>query len=218
MTKISASILSADFTSLGEDCRNVLDAGADMLHFDVMDGRFVPNISYGEPVLQSLHRAMPEVFYDVHLMVEEPLRHVPAFAAAGASIITFHLEAAGENTGALISAINALGCGAGLSVRPGTPIQAVYPYLEKLALVLVMSVEPGFGGQDFQPAALARLEALRSECARRGVAPYLEVDGGINAATGRQCLAAGANLLVMGSALFGAAERKALIADLKTAR
>lgn len=217
MTKISASILSADFTSLGDDCRNVLDAGADMLHFDVMDGRFVPNISYGAPVLQSLHRAMPEVFYDVHLMVEEPLRHVSAFAAAGASIITFHLEAAGEGTGAVISAINDLGCGAGLSVRPGTPIEAVYPYLEKLALVLVMSVEPGFGGQDFQPAALARLAALRSECARRGVAPYLEVDGGINAATGPQCLAAGANLLVMGSALFGAADRKALLATLKTA-
>lgn len=206
MTKISASILAADFAALGADCRRVLAAGADMLHIDVMDGHFVPNISLGVPVLQSLHQALPDAFYDVHLMIDEPARYAPAFAAAGADLITFHLEAVADaaTVEKTIAAIRACGCRVGLSLRPGTPVEAVYPYLSQLDLLLVMSVEPGFGGQSFLPGAPARLAALNAERARQNATCVLEVDGGINAETAPLCTAAGADWLVAGVALFGA--------------
>ena len=137
MTQLSPSILAADFARLGEECRQVLDAGADMLHFDVMDGCFVPNISFGVPVLQSLHKALPDAFYDVHLMIRRPLDYVEPFVKAGASCITFHLESESD-PGETIDAIHAAGCKAGLSIKPGTPAQAVLPYLDRLELVLVM--------------------------------------------------------------------------------
>ncbi|MBQ5754557.1 MAG: ribulose-phosphate 3-epimerase [Oscillospiraceae bacterium] len=215
MTQVSPSILSASFCHLEQDCRAVLDAGADMLHYDVMDGHFVPNISFGVPVLKSLHAGLPEAFYDVHLMITDPLFYAEAFAKAGADLITIHLECDSpiEET---LDKIHALGCKAGLSVKPGTPVQEVFPYLDKLDLVLVMSVEPGFGGQKFMPSALEKLAALKAECAARGLSPWLEVDGGVDDTTAPLCVEAGANLLVAGSAVFGAKDPAAAVARLKS--
>ena len=211
MTKVAASILSADLANLQSDCTRLLDAGADLMHFDVMDGHFVPNISYGAPVLKCLHAALPEVYYDVHLMISEPARYAPDFAKAGANLITFHLEAVPDAVGETIDAIRATGCQVGISIRPGTPVEAVYPYLDAVDLVLVMSVEPGFGGQKFMPSALGKLRWLKAEKDRRGLKFLLEVDGGVDAATAPQCVAAGADVLVAGSAIFGAADPAAAV-------
>ena len=144
MAIVSPSILSADFGKLGADCRMVLDAGAQMLHYDVMDGHFVPNISFGVPVLKSLHKNLPDAFYDVHLMISHPLQYAEAFIKAGATLYNFHLECE-DDIQATIDAVRALGCKVGLTIKPGTEPQALAPYLDQLDLVLVMSVEPGFG-------------------------------------------------------------------------
>lgn len=205
MAIISPSILSADFCRLAEDCRLVLDAGASMLHFDVMDGHFVPNISFGVPVLASLHRGMPSAFFDVHLMISHPLAYVDAFAKAGADLVNFHLESEDE-PGAVLAAIRAAGCKTGMTIKPGTPAEALLPWLDQLDLVLVMSVEPGFGGQKFQASALYKLEALKKEREARGLSFLLEVDGGVNAETAPFCVEAGADVLVAGSAVFAAAD------------
>ena len=214
MAMVSPSILSADFAHLGSDCRTVLDAGAQMLHYDVMDGHFVPNISFGMPVLKSLHKALPDAFYDVHLMIDDPLTYAEPFAKAGASLITFHLEC-GCDTAATLARIKALGCKTGLSVKPHTSVQALFPYLDQLDLALVMSVEPGFGGQKFMPMALDKIRALREEIDRRGLSCLVEVDGGVDAVTGPACVEAGADVLVAGSAVFGAADPAAAVAGLK---
>ena len=205
MAIISPSILSADFCRLAEDCRLVLDAGAAMLHFDVMDGHFVPNISFGVPVLASLHRGMPSAFFDVHLMISHPLAYVDAFAKAGADLVNFHLESEDE-PGAVLAAIRAAGCKTGMTIKPGTPAEALLPWLDQLDLVLVMSVEPGFGGQKFQASALYKLEALKKEREARGLSFLLEVDGGVNAENAPFCVEAGADVLVAGSAVFAAAD------------
>ena len=191
MTTISPSILSADFSHLGADCRMVLDAGAQMLHYDVMDGHFVPNISFGVPVLKSLHKALPDAFYDVHLL-------------------NFHLEC-DDDIQETIDAIKAQGCKVGMTIKPGTPVEELGYYLDQLDLVLVMSVEPGFGGQKFMPSALDKLRWLKAEKDRRGLKFLLEVDGGVDAATAPQCVAAGADVLVAGSAIFGAADPAAAV-------
>ena len=162
MTIVSPSILSADFTKLGADCQMVLDAGAQMLHYDVMDGHFVPNISFGVPVLKSLHKGMPAAFYDVHLMISHPLAYAEPFAKAGSTLQNFHLECE-DDIQATIDAIKAQGCKVGLTIKPGTAPEALSPYLDQLDLVLVMSVEPGFGGQKFMPSALEKLRWLREE-------------------------------------------------------
>ena len=210
MTKIAASILSADFANLKHDCTRLLEAGVDLMHFDVMDGHFVPNISYGAPVLKCLHAAMPDVYYDVHLMISDPARYAADFASAGASLITFHLEAVPDTAEEVIAAIRAAGCQVGISIRPGTPVEAVFPYLGVVDLILVMSVEPGFGGQKFIPTTVSRVAAIKAECDRRGVSPRIEVDGGINTETASLCAQAGASVLVMGSAFFKAQDRAAL--------
>lgn len=215
MVKLSPSVLSADFARLGADCQEVLDAGADMIHFDVMDGHFVDNLSFGLPVLSGLRKALPDAFFDVHLMITHPLAYAKAFAEAGANCITFHVEA-GDSVRATVAAINALGCGAGLAINPNTPVEAVFPYLEDLSLVLVMGVTPGHGGQDFQPDSLEKLRRLRSECSRRSLNPYLSVDGGVKAeTTAPQCVEAGANLLVAGSAIFCAADKAEAVRSFK---
>ena len=214
MTQLSPSILSADFARLGSDCASVLEAGADMLHFDVMDGHFVPNISFGLPVLKCLRKALPEAVLDVHLMISDPLTYVPEFVKAGATIITFHYECGKVQETS--DAIHSLGCKAGLSIKPGTPAEVLLPYLKELDLVLVMSVEPGFGGQKFMPMALDKLRFLRAACAEQGAAPWLQVDGGIDlSGTGAACVEAGANLLVAGSAVFGAADPGAAVRALR---
>lgn len=210
MAIISPSILSADFCRLEEDCRLVLDAGAEMLHFDVMDGHFVPNISFGVPVLASLHRGMPSAFFDVHLMISHPLAYVDAFAKAGAGLINFHLESE-DDPGAVLDAIRAAGCKAGMTIKPGTPAEDLSTWLDRLDLVLVMSVEPGFGGQKFQSSALRKLEALKAEREARGLPFLLEVDGGVNAETAPFCVEAGADVLVAGSAVFSAADPAAAV-------
>lgn len=201
MVQVAPSILSADFANLERDCRKVVSNENPMLHFDVMDGVFVPNLSIGIPVLQSLKKALPEAVYDVHLMIIDPLRYVPQFAGAGADYITFHLEAqsAVPETAA---AIRAAGAKVGLSLRPGTPVEDIFPYLHQIDMVLVMSVEPGFGGQAFMPEAVQRIAALRAEAQRLGTPLLIEVDGGIDADTAPGCARAGADILVAGSSVF----------------
>lgn len=216
MTIVSPSILSADFTKLGADCRMVLDAGAQMLHYDVMDGHFVPNISFGVPVLKSLHKGMPAAFYDVHLMISHPLAYAEPFAKAGATLQNFHLECE-DDIQQTIDAIKAQGCKVGLTIKPGTAPEALAPYLDQLDLVLVMSVEPGFGGQKFMPAAVEKIAAIRAEAQRRGLSTDIEVDGGIDAATAPLCAAAGANVLVAGSAVFGAKDPAAAMSAIRAA-
>ncbi|MBQ7678159.1 MAG: ribulose-phosphate 3-epimerase [Lachnospiraceae bacterium] len=215
MAKVSPSVLSADFAKLGEDCRKVLDAGADMIHFDVMDGDFVDNISIGIPVLQCLKAALPDAYMDVHLMITDPLRYVKEFADAGADCISFHVEAASDIL-ATIAAIDALQKDAGLVVNPNTPVESAFPYLDDLALVLVMGVVPGHGGQAFRPETLDKIRALRSECDRRGLSTDISVDGGVKlSTTAPQCVEAGATILVAGSAIFGADDIAAAGAEFK---
>lgn len=211
MTKVAASILSADFANLHKDCTRLLEAGADVMHFDVMDGHFVPNISYGAPVLTCLHAALPDVFYDVHLMISDPARYAADFAKAGADLITFHLEAVPDTVEEVIAAIRATGCQVGISIRPGTPVEAVFPYLGVVDLILVMSVEPGFGGQKFLPTTPARIAAIRAERTRLGCNTLIEVDGGINTVTGPQCIEAGVDWLVAGNSLFRTEDPAAVV-------
>ena len=215
MAMVSPSLLAADFACLGTECRKVLDAGAQWLHFDVMDGCFVPNISFGVPVLAGLRKALPDAFFDVHLMIRDPLAYIEPFAKAGASLITFHLES-DSDVGATLAAIKAAGCKAGISIKPATPVSALEPWLDQLDLVLGMCVEPGFGCQSFMPGALDKLSALAQEKRRRGLPFLLEVDGGVDEASGTAaaCVNAGAEVLVAGSAVFRAADPAAAVAGL----
>ena len=214
MTTISPSILSADFSKLGADCRMVLDAGAQMLHYDVMDGHFVPNISFGVPVLKSLHKALPDAFYDVHLMISHPLQYAEPFIKAGATLYNFHLECE-DDIQATIDAVRALGCKVGLTIKPGTPAQALAPWLEQLDLVLVMSVEPGFGGQKFMADMMPKVQEIRRYIDAMNPGCELEVDGGVDPSTCKICVASGANVLVAGSAVYKAADIPARIRELR---
>ena len=217
MIKIAPSILSADFSRLGNEITDIRSGGADYIHFDVMDGEFVPNISIGIPVLKSL-RKITDMFIDVHLMITTPLRFAKAFCDAGADLVVFHVEADSyQNISDAIDVVKAQGKKVGLAVKPRTPAAVLYPFIERLDLVLVMTVEPGFGGQSFMPDQLPKIKELRHEIERRGLDCELEVDGGVDSVTAKLCKAAGANVLVAGSAVFGKADRAAQIAAIRNA-
>lgn len=217
MVKIAPSILSADFARLGEEVREIKDAGADYVHFDVMDGLFVPNISIGIPVLKSLRKAT-DMFIDVHLMIERPMRYVEQFCHAGADLVNVHVEAdSGENIRAAIDLAKKLGKRTGVTLKPRTPAEAAAPYLELVDLVLVMTVEPGFGGQSFMHDQLPKISALRRMIDSVNPGCELEVDGGVDGTTAKLVKEAGANVLVAGSAVFGKADRAAAIHAIRNA-
>lgn len=197
---LAPSILSADFKILGEQLKVTEAAGAEYIHFDVMDGMFVPSISFGMPVLASI-KGYTEQTLDVHLMVTEPIRYIEDFVKAGADIITVHLEAC-EDLQATVDKIHAAGGKVGISIKPKTPVEALVPYLEQAEMFLIMSVEPGFGGQAFIPESLDRIRELRSLLDEKGLAADIEVDGGIYHKNVAEVLAAGANVMVSGSGVF----------------
>ena len=213
MIKIAPSILSADFAKLGEEIKTI--ESADYLHFDVMDGLFVPNISIGLPVLESV-RKFTDMTLDAHLMIDAPARYARRFAESGADIVTFHVEAeTPANITQALRDVQRFGKKAGLVVKPDTPAQALEPYLSMLDIVLVMTVEPGFGGQAFIGEMLPKITELRRMINERGQNCELEVDGGINPETAKLCIAAGANVLVAGSDIFKSADRRARIENLR---
>ena len=206
-------MLAADFTKLGEELADIERAGADMVHLDVMDGVFVTNISFGLPVIEAL-RKKSEMVFDVHLMIVEPERYADRFMDAGADILTFHYEAC-KDSAALLDKIRARGVKAAISIKPKTPAEDIFPLLDKCDMVLVMTVEPGYGGQSFMPDMLPKVKAIREEADRRGLALDIQVDGGINPETAKLCREAGANVLVAGSSVYKAADRKAAIDALR---
>ncbi len=214
--KIAPSILSADFTRLGDDVREVLDGGADYIHVDVMDGLFVPNITIGVPVVKSLRKVFPSAFLDVHLMIEKPGRYVDAFADAGADLLTIHVEAdEPQNITEALAAIRARGVKPCLSLKPKTPAALALPWLEMLDMLLVMTVEPGFGGQSFMADQLPKIRELRSMIDLAGLSCDIEVDGGIAPDTAPLVIEAGANVLVAGSSVFGKTDRAAAMNALR---
>ena len=211
MNKISPSILSADFVNLERDIRALGDAGADYVHIDVMDGLFVPNISIGIPVVAAIRR-ITDLPLDVHLMIDRPVRYVERFCQAGADILTVHVEAdTEENTLEALRKIKACGVRPAICVKPKTPAEAVLPFIDLCSLILVMTVEPGFGGQSFMADMMPKVAQIRRYIDERNPSCELEVDGGVNEQTGHVCKDAGANVLVAGSAYFKAADKPAFV-------
>lgn len=200
MTILAPSMLSADFKELGKEIQAIEENGAKYLHFDVMDGIFVPSISFGMPVLKSI-RSGTNLVCDVHLMITEPIRYVEDFAKAGADLITIHLEAC-EDVDATIDKIRECGCEVGISIKPNTPVSTLQPYLDKVDMILIMSVEPGFGGQKFIPSSLEKIAETKAMIDASGLNIDIQVDGGIYTHNVEDVLKAGANIIVAGSAIF----------------
>lgn len=208
---ISPSILSADFVNLERDIKKVEDAGADWIHIDVMDGHFVPNITIGIPVVKAIKR-IARVPLDVHLMIENPDKYVVAFAKAGADIITFHYEATEDNTANVIQLIKSCGKKVGLSIKPKTSQERIYPYLNEINMALIMTVEPGFGGQEFMHHCAMKIPKIREKVDDKFI---IQVDGGINNITSKVCTSLGANSLVAGSYIYGNSDITQAIRSLK---
>ena len=198
--KVSPSMLSANFSKFGEEIERVERSGADWIHLDVMDGMFVPNITIGAPIIKAVRKNF-ELPFDVHLMIEDPIRYIDDFTKAGADILTVHTEAKGDIMGA-IDKIHENGLKAGISLNPGTPVSDITIYLNKVDLVLVMTVQPGFGGQSFREEGIPKIEFLRRYADENGLRYDISVDGGINRNTGKRCADAGATVLAAGSYLF----------------
>ena len=215
MVKISPSVLAADLSNLASEVKDIEACGADMVHLDVMDGMFVTNISFGLPVIQSL-RSKTNIIFDVHLMIDAPERYADRFIEAGADILTFHLEACKDSSD-LLARIREQGVMAGISIKPGTPVEDVFPYLDQCDMVLVMTVEPGYGGQKLIPETLEKVTKIKAEAEMRGLNIEIQVDGGINSENAKDAISAGATILVAGSSVFGKAERKAAIDSLRYA-
>ena len=213
MIQISPSILSADFSRLGEEMRAIEAAGAELVHIDVMDGAFVPNISFGAPVYGCVRKDCT-IPFDVHLMINEPIRYLNDFAKAGADLITIHVEAT-DRVAETLTAIKDKNIKAGLSIKPGTSVDSIRQFLPLCDLVLVMSVEPGFGGQKFMPSAVDKIRQLAELRTELGLSYVIEVDGGINAETAPFCIEAGVDILVAGSAVFGKPDYKAAMDALR---
>jgi len=208
---VAPSVLSADFIRLGEDLESVTEA--DLLHYDVMDGRYVPNVSFGQVILGQVKEAC-DLPLDVHLMVERPDDCALSFVRAGADIVTFHYEAQ-VHAHRLVSAIHDAGARAGVAINPGTPVAALDALVEHVDLVLVMTVNPGFGGQSFIESSIRKIEQLKRLCTEHGASPLIEVDGGIDENTARRVVRAGARVLVAGSSVFGAKDRAGAIAAIR---
>lgn len=213
MMKISPSILSCDYGYIAAELKNMEECGADYMHIDVMDGHFVPNLTLGAPIVKCIRKST-SVPFDVHLMISEPLKYIDDFCSAGSDLISFHIES-DSPVSETIDKILSRGVKAALAVKPKTPVEEVFPYLDRLSMVVVMTVEPGFGGQSFMADMMPKVKLLREEIEKRGLSVEIEVDGGINEKTIAVAAASGADVFVSGNAIFSSSDRKATVEGFK---